>query len=171
MNRLTIRQEESSDHETIFNLVIDAFAGTEHCDGDEQELVERLRKCAAFVPELSLVAECDGKIVGHVMFITIRVGGAIALCLAAVSVLPNFQKQGIGAALIVRGHTLAAEMGYDVCVLFGHPDYYSRFGYERASEVGITIPFKAPDECVMVKFLTDEGRSISGAAVFPPEFH
>jgi len=172
MNKeITIRQETPGDHAAVFALTKAAFAGTWHADGDEQDLVERLRKCDAFIPKLSLVAVIGGEIIGHIMFTRITIDGADAICLAPVSVLPEYQKQGIGSALIRRGHELATEMGFGVCLVVGHEDYYPRFGYEIASKHGITQPFPAPDECVMVRFLNDAGKSITGSAVFPPEFY
>ena len=170
-NPLIIREETPADHAAVYALTKAAFAGMEHADGTEQDLVERLRGCGAFIPELSLVAEKDDKIIGHIMFTKITAGGAAALCLALLSVLPEYQRQGVGTVLIERGHEIAADMGYGVCTLVGHADYYPRFGYERASKYGITQPFPAPDECVMVKFLTDASKSVTGAAVFPPEFY
>jgi len=170
-NPLIVRQETPADHAAVYALNKAAFAEMEHADGTEQDLVERLRGCDAFIPELSLVAEKEGTIIGHIMFTKITIGGAAALCLAPVSVFPEYQRQGVGTVLIERGHEIAADMGYGVCTLVGHADYYPRFGYERASKYGITQPFPAPDECVMVKFLTDAGKSVTGAAVFPPEFY
>jgi len=170
-NTLIIRRETPADHSAVYALTKTAFAGMEHADGTEQDLVERLRTCDAFIPALSLVSEKDDKIIGHVMFTKITIGGASALCLAPVSVLPGYQRQGVGAALIERGHEIAVGMGYGVCTLVGHPGYYPRFGYERASKYGITQPFPAPDECVMVKFLTAAGKRVTGAAAFPPEFY
>lgn len=168
---MIIRQEMPKDYKEVYTLTKTAFAEMEHADGTEQDLVERLRTCAAFIPALSLVAEIGGHIVGHIMFTKITIGGTDALCLAPLSVLPEFQHQGIGGALIRNGHEIAQSLGYGVCVLIGHKDYYPRFGYEIASKYGITLPFEAPDDCVMVKFLSDEGKSVTGVAVFPPEFY
>ena len=167
-----IRQEIPGDHIAVYKLTQAAFAETEHCDGDEQDLVERLRKCDAFIPELSLVAQnADNKIIGHIMFTKITIGGADAICLGPVSVLPECKRQGVGSALINRGHKIAAEMGCNICLPVGYAEYYPRFGYEIASKYGITQPYPAPDECVMIKFLSDAVRNITGAAVFPPEFY
>ena len=171
MPSVTIRREEPRDHAAVYTLTKAAFAEAEHCDGDEQELVERLRGSGGFIAALSLVAEADGLLVGHIMFTKITIGGAEALCLGPVSVLPRYKKQGIGSALINRGHEIATELGYSLSLLVGYAEYYPRFGYEQASKYGITQPLPAPDECVMVKLLSEEGRKISGAAVYPPEFY
>jgi len=166
----TIRPETSADYAAVYALTQAAFADTEHGDGDEQELVERLRKSAGYIPALSLVAERDGQLLGHIMFTEISIGGHSGLVLGPVSILPAFQKQGIGGALIEEGHRIAASLGFDLCVLVGHENYYPRFGYELIGEHGITFPIEAPPECMMVKCLTEEGRAVKGAAVFPPEF-
>ena len=65
---MIVRQETSGDYDEVYGLVKEAFASAEHSDGNEHDLVAALRKSAAFVPELSLVAEADGKIVGHILF-------------------------------------------------------------------------------------------------------
>ena len=170
MKDLIIRAETPDDYAAVYALTEAAFAGTEHGDGDEQELVERLRKSAAYVAELSLVAVWGGQLVGHIMFSKASVGGHPALILGPVSVLPAFQKKGIGGALIAEGHRIALSLGYDLCVLVGHEDYYPRFGYEPIERHGISFPTDAPPQCRMVKFLTARGKAVKGAALFPPEF-
>ena len=170
MEGLHIRAETPADYQAIYALTQAAFAEMEHADGDEQDLVERLRKSVGYMPELSLVAEGDGQLVGHIMFTELPIGDFPALILGPVSVLPKFQKQGIGGALIEEGHRIAAALGYDLSVLLGHETYYPRFGYEPIAEHGITFPVDASPECMMVKFLTEEGKAVKGAAVFPPEF-
>lgn len=93
---MLIRKEEPRDYETIYYVVKDAFHSAEHADGNEQDLVNALRKGEAFIPELSLVAEIDGKIVGHIMFTKATVGENTVLALAPLSVLPEYQRKGIG---------------------------------------------------------------------------
>ena len=80
-----------------------AFDSAEHADGNEQDLVDALRKGDSYIPELSLVAEIDGKIVWHIMFTKLRIGNSTQLALAPLSVLPEYQKQGVGTALIHEG--------------------------------------------------------------------
>ena len=84
-----IRKEISTDYETVYSVVKRAFESAEHADGNEQDLVNALRKGDAFIPELSLVAEVDGKIVGHIMFTKATVDGKTVLALAPLSVLPE----------------------------------------------------------------------------------
>ena len=166
---ILIRQERPDDYAPVHALTKAAFAESAHADGDEQEIAPKLRQKAGFHPELSLVAELDGKLVGHILFTEISIDEHPALCLGIVSVLPQAQGQGIGAALIEAGHEAAQKLGFLLAVLVGHADYYPRFGYVPAGQYGIHFPFDVPEACKMVKFLDERGKSVQGTAVFPPE--
>ena len=89
---MKIRQETPKDYEEVYELIREAFASAEHADGNEQDLVEALRKGDAFIPELSLVAEEDGQLAGHILFTKAQVGEAEVLALAPLSVRPAFQR-------------------------------------------------------------------------------
>lgn len=164
-----IRPETPEDYAAIYALTEAAFAEMEHADGDEQDVAPLLRKKEGFRPELSLVAECDGQIVGHILFTEITIGGDAALCLGPIAVLPELQGQGIGAALMEKGHEAARALGFSACVLAGHETYYPRFGYVTAGEYGIVLPIDAPETCKMVKFLQEDGKQLRGTASIPPE--
>ena len=99
---MKIRRETPNDYKEVYALISEAFASAEHADGTEQDLTAALRKSAAFIPELSLVAESGGRLAGHVLFTRITIGGQEALALAPLSVRPEYQRQGIGTALIDR---------------------------------------------------------------------
>jgi len=170
IENVTIRQETPDDYAAVYALTEVAFATMEHADGDEQNLAGRLRKKPGYIPELSLVAERDGQVVGHILFTEMSVGSHPALILGPVAVLPEFQGRGIGGALIEAGHRIAADLGFDLCVLVGHENYYPRFGYEPIAQHGIIFPLDAPPACMMVKFLSERGKSVQGEAVFPLEF-
>ena len=86
---MLIRKEEPKDYEIIYSVVKAAFDSAEHADGNEHDLVNALRKGEAFIPDLSLVAETDEKIVGHVMFTKAKVSDDTVLVLAPLSVLPE----------------------------------------------------------------------------------
>ena len=101
---IAIRPECPEDFPIIHDLVRTAFENAEHASGDEHFLVDRLRRSREYIPELSLVAEEDGRIVGHIMFTRLKVGETTALALAPLAVQPSHQGRGTGGALIRRGH-------------------------------------------------------------------
>ena len=107
---MIIRQEETRDYENIYSVVKKAFGSAVQADGNEQDLVNALRNGDAYIPELSLVAEIDGVIVGHIMFTKAKVEDKVVLALAPLSVLPEYQRQGVGTALIEEGHRIAKEL-------------------------------------------------------------
>jgi predicted N-acetyltransferase YhbS len=168
---ILIRQEQKEDIDSVYRVVKSAFETMEQASGDEQDLVNRLRKSEAFIPELSLVAECDGKIIGHILFTKMKIGDHPSLALAPVAVLPEYQNQGVGGKLIVEGHHIARELGYGSVIVVGHPAYYPRFGYKLASQWKITAPVEVPDEAFMVLELIEGGlKDVSGVIEYAKEF-
>ena len=154
-----IRQETPEDYEAVYRVVREAFASAEQSDGNEQDLVVALRKSGSFIPELSLVAVEDGRVVGHILFTRARVGAREVLALAPLSVLPEYQSRGIGLALMERGHEAARELGYRYSIVLGHPGYYPRAGYRPASRFGIRAPFPVEDGAFLALCLDGgEGR-------------
>lgn len=109
---MIVRTERQADYDSVYEVVKNAFKTAEESDGNEQDLVNALRQSNAFIPELSLVAEINGKIVGHIMFTKLQIGEHTALALAPLSVLHQYQRQGIGTCLIREGHRKAQELGY-----------------------------------------------------------
>jgi predicted N-acetyltransferase YhbS len=125
---LKIRSETIADYAAIAAVNFAAFGMIE-----EGSIVALARQGENFDPELSLVAEVDGQVVGHVLFMPHRVqllGETVrAVNLAPIGILPEYQKKGIGGKLIEAGHNLAREKGYNFSFLIGHPTYYPRLGY------------------------------------------
>jgi len=176
MDGLIIREERKEDYVDIYRVVKAAFKGTEYTSGDEQDLVVRLRGSSSFVPELSLVAEFNGEITGHIMFTeaVIREGekNHQTLTLGPISVLPEYQQKGIGSRLMEEGHDAARRLGYRSVVLVGHPEYYPRFGYRSAEDFGIKTYLEFPPRVFMAYELTKNGlESVSGTVNFAPEFN
>ena len=90
---------------------------------------------------------------------------------SSVAVLPEFQRQGIGSALIREAHRRAADSGYRSAVVLGHKDYYPRFGYRKAADFGIAFPFGLPQECCMAVELLPGGlEGVSGTVRYPRPF-
>lgn len=167
---MVIRREETKDQSAVYSLVKKAFETAEHADGNEQELVNALRKSEAYIPELSLVAEIGGKVVGHIMFTKAKVGDVAVLALVPLSVLPEYQRQGIGNALIREGHRIAGEMGYGYSIVLGSETYYPRAGYLPADTLGIKAPFDVPGENFMACRLTDDAPAVHGTVRYAKEF-
>ena len=167
---IEIRKEQKSDYEEVYNLVKTAFEKAKESDGNEQDLVVDLRNSDNFVPELSLVAKKDDKVVGYILFTKIQIGKYEELALAPLAVLPEYQRQGIGSKLIKEGHKIAKEMGYHYVVVLGSDKYYPKFGYEKASKYGIKPPFDVPDENFMVIKLNDLRKEIIGTVKYAKEF-
>jgi predicted N-acetyltransferase YhbS len=173
--RYDIRVETKADQPAVEDVVQRAFAQAEHTDGNEHNLVHALRLSPNFAPELSLVAEVNGRIVGHILFTPIAIQSEDAshasLALAPVSVLPEYQRIGIGAALIKAGHERAQALGHTSVILLGHATYYPRFGYQPASTWKLKAPFEIPDEAFMALELKPEAlKDIHGTVVYPKEF-
>lgn len=167
---IKIRKEITSDYNSVYEVIKSAFEHAEHRDGNEQDLVVSLRKSSAFIPELSLVAESDGNIVGHVLFSKVKIGDRTELALAPLSVLPAFQRQGVGSALITEGHKIAKQLGFDYSIVLGSEQYYPRMGYKPASEFHILPPFDVSNENFMVYPLQGEDVKISGVVEYAKEF-
>lgn len=173
---VTIRKEEPKDVKEVFNLIERTFESEEMSDHKEQFLVERLRNSDAFIPELSIVAEIDGKIVGHILITKLKIKNKTnefdSLALAPLSVLPEFQGKGIGGKLIMESHKTAKGLGHKSIVLIGHENYYPKFGYERLDKYGIELPFQAAKENCMVIELVENGlKGINGMVEYPREFN
>ena len=148
---MNIRSEKFEDEEEIYQ--INQLAFKRH---DESKLIDNIRATDAFIPELSLIAEKNNIIVGHILFSHIHIISRKewpSLALAPMAVLPAYQKKGIGSALIQEGLKRARAMGYPSVIVLGHKEYYPKFGFEKASKWGIKCPFEVPDESFMAKEL------------------
>jgi predicted N-acetyltransferase YhbS len=173
--KINIRQEIKSDYQSTINVVKQAFQMEPYSDQSEHHLVKRLRNSIFFIPELSLVAEVNGELVGHIILSKIKIKNEKceieSLALAPVSVLPKFQKKGIGTQLILEVHKIAQSLGFQSIVLIGHAAYYPRFGYRVAADFSITFPFEIPKENGMVIALK-EGilAEINGMVIYPDVF-
>lgn len=167
---LEIRSEEEKDFEEIYNVVKRAFETAEHSDGNEQDLVVALRDSENFVPKLALVAIKNNKIVGYILFTKVKIGEHEELALAPLAILPEYQKQGIGAELIKQGHEIAKRLGYHYSIVLGSEKYYPKFGYIPATEYKIKAPFEVPNENFMAIKLNDANMRIEGLVEYAKEF-
>ncbi len=142
MSGYSIRPEIPSDAPAIYALTQRAFAPMPYAAGDEQDLVNALREAGALT--LSLVAEENETLIGHIAFSPMTPERWFAL--GPVSTAPEFQKQGIGAALIEAGLADLKARGAKGCALTGNPHYYARFGFARDPDL---CPAEEPKEYFM----------------------
>lgn len=129
-DNMNIRNETPADVAAITDVTIAAFRTMAISRHTEQFIIAALRAANALT--ISLVAEVQGRVVGHIAFspITISDGSANWYGLGPVSVLPQYQRQGIGSALIREGLSRLKAMNAQGCCLVGHPEYYKRFGFK-----------------------------------------
>ena len=132
---IVIRPETSTDIDSITEVTVAAFETLEISHHTEQFIIEALRAAKALT--VSLVAESDGRVIGHIAFspVTISSGTPNWYGLGPVSVLPEYQKKGIGKSLISEGLSLLKKLGGQGCVLVGHPTYYKRLGFQNFPEL------------------------------------
>lgn len=162
----TTRPETEQDIPAIREVVLGAFPTPMEAD-----LVEALRADPAWLPGLSTVAEdADGAIAGYALLTRCHVGDSTALALGPCAVLPRHQRQGAGSAAIRTGIEAARAMGENLVLVLGHPGYYPRFGFTRASAHGIRPSFEVPDEAMMALVLDHAHPVPSGTIVYPAPF-
>ncbi|MEU5421578.1 GNAT family N-acetyltransferase [Streptomyces sp. NPDC001407] len=143
------RAETGADVPVIRDIVLAAFETSLEAD-----LVDALRAGPAWIDGLSVVsAGEDGELVGHALLTRCHIGDTPALCLAPVSVRPERQRSGAGSAAIRAALAAAGDMGERYVTVLGHPAYYPRFGFGRASAYGIGLTVDVPDEAMMAMAL------------------
>ena len=170
-DRLVIRAERAEDRDAIAAVVAAAFGSPV-----EARLVDAIRDSPEFVPEWSLVAELEGRVVGHVMVSYADLDDDGVRCrvasLAPLAVDPEVQRGGIGSALVRAVTADVDSRGEPLVVLQGDPGYYSRFGFEHSVPHGIELPLPswAPSEAAQVLRLSAYDPSVRGRVVYPPAF-
>ena len=163
--KIVIRNEARDDIGAITEVTIAAFKTLEISNHTEQFVIEALRAAEALT--VSLVAELDGRVIGHIAFspVTISDGTPDWYGLGPVSVVPAFQRQGIGKALIQEGLSRLKDLGARGCCLVGHPEYYRKFGFTNVS--GLVLE-GVPQEVFFA--LSFEGRIPRGTVAFHEAF-
>jgi putative acetyltransferase len=162
---IIIRSERDADAGAITEVTIAAFNTLEISSHTEQLIIEALRLANALT--LSLVAEVDGRVIGHIAFspVTISDGTQDWYGLGPVSVLPEYQQQGIGKALIWEGLSRLKAMNARGCCLVGHPDYYIKFGFKNMPE--LVLEGVPPEVFFALSF---DGHTPRGAVTFHEAF-
>lgn len=165
---IIVRAETAEDIEAVRRVNELAFEQAE-----EATLVDALRVAAH--PHISLVAEADGQVIGHIFLspVTIEMEERAPLIygLAPMAVLPEYQNQGVGSRLVREGLSECRRIGCGAVVVLGHPEYYPRFGFVPASRKGLRCEYPVPDEAFMVVELTPGALlSARGLVKYHPEF-
>jgi len=163
--KIVVRNERDGDGNTITEVTIAAFRTLAISNHTEQFIVEALRAADALT--VSLVAEVNGRVTGHIAFspVTISDGTPNWYGLGPVSVLPEHQRRGIGKALIREGLSRLKDLNARGCCLVGHPDYYKKFGFKNVS--GLMLE-GVPQEVFFA--LSFDGHTPQGTVTFHEGF-
>jgi putative acetyltransferase len=165
---MIIRPENDQDHEAVRQVNRLAFGQ----DG-EARLVEALR-AGGFAP-VSLVAKIDGQVMGHIMFSDLKIvtdkGDVPALALAPMAVLPDFQKQGIGSALVRRGLEVCRKKEHRIVVVLGHADFYPRFGFSAKLAERLQSPYGRGPSHMAAELVPGALDGVVGTLVYSPPFN
>lgn len=152
---MLIRAEKAGDRDAVYAVNVSAFETP-----SEAKLVDTLREQAQ--PVVSLVAEDNGEVIGHIMFSPVSLSGypnLKVMGLAPMAVAPRQQRRGIGSALVRAGLDQCRQLGFAAVVVLGHPKYYPRFGFSTASQFGIDCEYGVPDEVFMALELEPDALS------------
>ena len=165
---IELRSELETDHAGIRRVNELAFGRS-----NEADLVDALRQTAN--PEISLVAVLGCEIVGHIFFSPVSVESDTcsftALGLAPMAVLPEYQRRGIGSDLVCEGLKACERLGHYLVFVVGHPDYYPRFGFKPARQLGFDCEYAVPDEVFMVvKLKPGAASALNGIVRYMPQF-
>lgn len=175
---ITIREELPQDRESIrlvnekaFGQPVEEFWGAPSNPPGEADLVDALRERG--LARLSLVAELEGQIVGHILFSAIEIvspdRAVDALALAPMAVLPQYQRMGIGSRLIQNGLQRCREAGHRIAIVLGHPSYYPRFGF--SPELASQLQSKYAGEAFMALELVPGAlKDVAGEVRYSPPF-
>ena len=172
---IVIKEEKEKDFKLIYETIKEAFLTAEHSDGDEQNLVNRLRNSKNYIAELAMEVLVDEKVAGHLMMTKIKIKGEKesyeSLALAPLAVKPEFQGMGIGTTLVKAALEKAKKLGYKSVAVLGSEKYYLRFGFQKAIDFKIIPPFEVPEENFMVLELQKDAlKNVSGVVEYAKEF-
>ncbi len=161
---MPIRAEQENDIPAIRQVHKAAFE-----TDVEAALVDALR--GRVDPLISLVAEDQGEVVGHILFSPCSIGSAKVMGLAPVAVLPEQQKRGCGSALVRAGLDRCRELGFEAVIVLGHTEFYQKFGFVPASRFGLRSEFDVPDEVFMAIGLQPGALDdVAGLVKYHPAF-
>ncbi len=165
---MLIRPETTAAHEAIRSVNRLAFG-----QDAQARLVDALHDGGYVLT--SLVADKDGQIVGHILFsdlpIITEAGTVSALALAPMAVLPAFQRQGIGSALVHRGLEVCRDLGHRIVIVLGHPDFYPKFGFSAKLAESLSSPFGSGEAWMGLELVPGALVRVVGLVQYPPPFN
>jgi putative acetyltransferase len=165
---MLIRPETEQDKGAVWQVNQAAFG-----QDAEARLVDALR-AGGFTP-VSLVAACHGQVVGHILFSDLNIiaaqGTVTALALAPMAVLPDFQRMGIGSALVRRGLEICIEQGHRIVVVLGHPAFYPRFGFTAKLAECLESPFGGGPSFMAAELVPGALKGVQGRVIYSPPFN
>ncbi|MDR0854025.1 MAG: N-acetyltransferase [Clostridiales Family XIII bacterium] len=155
---MNIRLEKPDDYVAVERLTYEAFLSLDFPGRrrmDEHYLIWLLKGSKSVIPELCFVAEQGGEVVGHILYTRNKIKGADGsekdgITFGPLSVLPKYQKQGIGSALVFHSLEKAREMGFGAVLITGIPEYYPKIGFKRARDYGLTLEDGTAEDSFMV---------------------
>ncbi len=164
---IEIRSEKNNDRDAVWRINSAAFE-----TDAEAILVDALRD-GGFA-EVSLVAELDGALIGHILFsrlvIVTETGREQALSLAPMAVLPRYQRQGVGSSLVNAGLEACSRRGHKAVLVLGHPEYYPRFGFSAQQAEPLESPFGGGSAWMAIELVPGALAGIRGWVEYPPPF-
>jgi putative acetyltransferase len=166
-----IRPETPADAVAIHSVNKQAFDGREA----EPRLVDAIRQSDGYISELSLLAEENDQIIGHILFSRIHIQSENeqlpALALAPMAVLPGYQKQGIGSALVRHGLEECKRLGHTIIIVLGHPAYYPRFGFTPELAKSLECPFgDCGNAWMALELIPGALDGVRGKIIYPAAF-
>lgn len=169
MSAIQVRQETTDDISAIDVVHLSAFEGDE-----EVGLIDSLRDSSGFVSDLSLVAEFNGRIVGHILLTKVYLlqgkEKKNILALAPMAVVPSQSHRGIGSDLVEASIDRAKKLNHNAIVVIGHPDFYRRFGFKQANDFDLETNISVSNDLVTVLELQEGALSGGGTVVYPSLF-
>jgi predicted N-acetyltransferase YhbS len=171
--KINLRLEEEKDYRIVEELTREAFWNVYFPGCAEHLLIHNLRKTNEFIKELDFVAIYNNKLIGNIVYVKAKIKDMgkeyTILTFGPISVLPEYQNNGIGSKLIKHTINLSKEMGYKAVIIYGDPEYYKRFGFKESKEYNITNKDKKypavllvlelyPNALNGIKGIFDEGK-------------
>lgn len=174
--KLTLRMENENDYKNVENLTREVFWNLFSSGCDVHFVLHNLRKSKEFIPQLDYVALKDNQIVGNIIYSTAQIvdnngKSHEVLTFGPISVANDYQKQGIGSALIKHTLNIAKEMGFKAVFIYGFSNYYSKFGFKNAKYLNVTTPDgKNFDDFMGLELYDGALKKIGGKLILPDAY-